>query len=71
MRFFDRRWVAGDFSKTLILPLRSDGRQTTQHDPKARLGLYIWEGKMWQLEGIYYSRQEARSPANRVRKNSN
>lgn len=63
MQFFD----PGASSKTLILSLRSDGTRTTQSDPKARLGLYIWDGESWQLKGIYRSRQKARSAANRAR----
>lgn len=71
MRYFDRRWIAGDFSKTLILPLGPDGERIPQDDPQARLGLYAWNGKQWELEGVYNSRREARSAANRLRKNSN
>jgi hypothetical protein len=67
MQFLDWNWIAGGLSKTLILSLRSDGTRTTQSDPKARLGLYIWDGERWQLKGVYRSRQKAKSAANRAR----
>jgi hypothetical protein len=70
MRFFDRRWTAGALSKTLILALRSDGTRTTQYDPLAHLGVYVWGGKHWELKGVYNSRREARFVVNRIRKNS-
>ena len=67
-QFCDWRSIAGDSSKTLILSLRSDGTRTTQSDPKARLGLYIWDGERWQLKGVYGSRKKAKSAARRARK---
>ncbi len=69
-RFFDRRYIAAGASTTLILPLRPDGTRTTQYDSAARLGVYAWTGKHWELKGDYNSRLEARSAAARLRKNS-
>jgi len=71
MRFFDRRWIAGRESRTLIYPLGPDGKQTTQYDPAARLGVYIWSSNHWEFRGDYGSRTEARFAAARLRKNSN
>ncbi len=46
-------------SKTEILSLRPDGTRTTQDDPTARLGVYVWNGKCWELKEVYHSRREA------------
>jgi hypothetical protein len=68
MRFFDRRWIAGRGSRTLIYSLGPDGKQTTQHDPAARLGVYVWSGNHWEFNRDYDSRIEARAAAARLRK---
>jgi hypothetical protein len=68
MRFFDQRWIAGRMSRTLILPLGPDGKRTTQYDPKARFGVYGWDGKNWKLKAKCDSRLEARSAAAALRK---
>jgi hypothetical protein len=67
-QFFDWRSIPGESSMTLILSLRADGTRTTQSDPNARLGLYVWDGERWQLKGVYRSSQKAKSAANRARK---
>jgi hypothetical protein len=70
-RFFDRRFIKEDMSKTLIWPLNPEGTRTTQYDPTACLGVYVWVGKHWELEGVYNTRREAKSTQRRLRKNSN
>jgi len=63
-----RRWISERHSKTEILSLRPDGTRTTQDDPTARLGVYVWRGKSWKLESVYNSRREAQSAATRIRR---
>jgi hypothetical protein len=55
-------------SQTEILSLRPDGTRTTQDDPKARLGVYVWSGNHWELEEVYNTRREARNAAARIRR---
>lgn len=62
-----RRWITRRWSVTEILALDKNGKQRTQYDPGVSLGVYVWKGEVWELAGIYGSRNAARSAAARIR----
>jgi hypothetical protein len=63
-----RRNVRGGPSMTEIIVLDDEGIQRTQYGQGGWFGVYYWNGKEWELDAVYSSREDARKAAARIRR---
>jgi hypothetical protein len=62
-----RRLIRGEWSVTEILALDAKGKRATQNTPGAQFGVYLWNGREWQLDVKCNSPREAKKAAARIR----
>jgi hypothetical protein len=63
-----RRSIAGKLSVTEIIVLDDEGNQRSQYGPGGWFGVYFWNGKEWELNAVYASRDGARKAAAQIRR---